>query len=176
MPKGKLLFGQIGKSRQTQQPIQRDLPQNDYPLQVFQRLHLLLQPRQAIEDFFPGGFVGRRRAATYRRDEDISQYQSICSCACFWLAGKPCPKESWIEKISRTVPREHPPGAVGSVRARCQTQNQNPGVWVTKSRHWLTPVILITVSLALDTRDFFPPRHQSRAFPANYQFLLNLFK
>ena len=71
------------------------------------------------------GLVVRRRAAAHGRDVRIGQRQPVVAAVGGRLAGETGPVQRGIQEIARAVAGEHAPGAVGPVRARRQTHDQD---------------------------------------------------
>jgi hypothetical protein len=83
--------------------------------------------------------------------------------------------EGRIEEITGGIPGEHTPGAVRAMRARRQPHYHGAGLYISKPRHRLAPIIPIAKGSPFLARHLFAPCHQARAFTAGEHFLLVCF-
>jgi len=75
-----------------------------------------------------------------------------------------------VQELARTVSRKYPAGAIGAVRSRCETYNEQFRPGIAKARNRFTPVLVGKIGSAFDSADFFPVRNQSRASSAPNDF------
>jgi hypothetical protein len=67
------------------------------------------------------------------------------------------------EPVAAAIAGEHPPGAIGAVRRRCEPHNEDLRLRVAKPGDGPTPVLLIAVRRPALARDVFAPGNEARA-------------
>src|SRR5438105_10568577 len=92
---------------------------------MLQARQLAIQKAGAVPGVLRGGLVSRRRAAHYGGDVTIAQLQAITFVRARRLRGEPGIVQHRIHEVSRSISREWPPGAVGAVRTRRQSQKEH---------------------------------------------------
>lgn len=172
MPKPDLFFGQTGKQRQFQQPIQSNFSQNHDPLQKGQQSQFPDQPGLAYFELLWSRLVGWRSAAAHRRHPAFAQLHPIAAGSAFRLGGKPSPIERWIKKVARAVAGKHPACSVGAVRSGRQAKNEKACLGITKPRHRFAPIVPVAKRPPFGSRDFFPPGDQPLASAASNKLFL----
>ena len=85
----------------------------------------------------------------------VNECQSIIFVDGSWLIRKTGLMERAIEPIPTPVTGKNSTRAIPAMRGRSQTDNEQPRLRITKTRHRLTRVLLLTVALHLLVRDAF---------------------
>ena len=70
--------------------------------------------------------------------------------------------EGTEQELSRAVAGENPAGAIGAMRARSQTDNDDASFRIAKTSDGLTPVSFLLIGAAADPPNLLAMRHQSR--------------
>lgn len=92
------------------------------------------------------------------------------------MVGKTERVQRLVEPITASITGKHPSGSIAAVSSRCQSDNQQPGVRITKARQWFCP---ITCPLVAAWRIFcrgFTPAYEARAFAAFYDATVQLLE
>src|SRR5947207_6357888 len=156
----------VGKSQlppRLPERVERDPPQREPHAHARERGHLADQVFAAVIQLQERRLVVRGRAARGRGDVDIPERQTIVPAKRVRRAGPTLPVELAIEPLPRSVPREHPSRPVGSVRARRQADNEEPGVGVAEARYGTRPVRFPAVRLLPRARDLLAVGSKTRA-------------
>ena len=74
------------------------------------------------------------------------------------------------QKIAGAIAGKHAAGAIRTVRARRQAQNEELGVRIAKSRYGFAPVFPLTKGAALFSRHFFAVHNQPRTSSTGNNF------
>jgi hypothetical protein len=135
-----------------------------------QNFQLAFQKVPAIRQLRRQRFIRRRRATQSRGHISILQRQTVFPIRRNRLIGKPRAKQSLVQKISRTISREHSPRAIRAMRRGRKSQNQELRPRIAESRNRLSPVIACRKRSALVPRDLFTIPYQPRARAAAGNF------
>ena len=137
--------------------------ENRLGLQDFQ---LSLKVGAAIRNFTRKGLVVRRRTTAGGRGVDAIELQAIVAVERSRLIREAGFVQRGVEKVARTVTREHSPGTVRSMSCGSEPQNQQLGLGITKSWNRLAPVFPSAIGAALFARDLLAILYQARALGA----------
>jgi len=113
--------------------------------------------------FGRGGFVIGWGAAADGGNKSIVEFEAIAQAGTLRLAGKASAMQGRVQKIAGGIAGEHAPGAVGTMGARGQANNEQAGLRVTKTGDGTPPVIPIAVGFAFEARHFLTPFCETRA-------------
>lgn len=150
--------------------VKSDPSQGDEPLQVGQQVHLRFHPWQAVLDLNYFWAVLGGDAPADSGDESLVQLETVTGLVSRGLVGELCPVKRRIKEVAAGIPGEHPPGAVGTMRAGRQPDDHDLRIRIAKPWHGFAPVGFVLIGFALGPGDFFPPSDQSRAFPTGDDF------
>jgi hypothetical protein len=76
------------------------------------------------------------------------------------LRGKPGLEERRVEEVTRGIPGELAPGAIGTVSSGGQSDYEDASMWVAKAWDRFPPVCLVLKNSALFVRNPLPPVDQ----------------
>src|SRR2546422_1040454 len=85
--------------------------------------------------------VAGRGAARRRDDVAIGEREAIIARRRSRLAGEPVAMQRLVQPITARVSREHAPGAVRSVRRRCEPDDEQPRIRIAEARDRRPPVL-----------------------------------
>lgn len=150
--------------------VESEAAKDDHNAYLFQQTELTLEKRTARTDLLGKRFVIRRSAAYRGGYVCAPQFQSVSNALAERLRSKAGGVERAIQKIARTIAREHTPRPVGSMGGGRQSYNQEPRFRIAKRRDWFTPIDPIAESAAFDGSDMLAVRHQPRTAAAGDNF------
>src|SRR5882724_10037676 len=78
--------------------------------------------------------------------------------------------ELLVKEIACTVSSKHASGAIGAMRAGCQSDDDQTGVRVAKGRNGASPIRPIAIRTTPDACDFLAVTHQTRTLAALRDF------
>ena len=137
---------------------------------------LLLQIREAIQQFRRRGLVGRRHTSAGCGEVQTLQPKSIVLRERFCTCGKSRSVQRRKEERSGRISGEVPARAIGTVRARCQTHGEDSRPMVPEPGDGSAPVLPIHVRPTRGAGNCFPPLHQARALAACHDASFKAFK
>lgn len=140
------------------------------------KLYFTLEERLAIVEFFGGGFVAGRSAATGGGDVHVAQFQPVVTRERIGLAGKSRAEQSRIEESARCVSGELSPRPVRAVRTGGESHHEDARMRVAKSGHGFAPVVMVTIGFAFFARHLLAPLHQARTRATGYNLRIQFFK
>ena len=109
-------------------------------------------------------------------DVEVVQDQAVLAGHADRVGGETGLVEDPIEDVAGAVAGEHPAGAVGTVCARRESQDQDTGGRIAERRHGKSPVSLVAVCAPLELRDFCRMPAQAGAKLAGYDLLIEYFE
>lgn len=127
---------------------------------------LTVQERCASITFVRIRMIPRRSALHSRSDPSIDEAKPIVGRYRRRLIGKPGAVHRPEQPFSTAITSEDATGAIGTMRSRRQTQNDDTPLRVTESRYRSTPVRLTAICRSLFGGDLLAPCHESRACSA----------
>ncbi len=133
-----------------EKPLEGDAAEAHDHAQFANQAHLFVEPRGAVTLFFRGWLVGRRGAADNRGDPQVCKLHRVITGDGFGLGSKARFVQYRIEEVARAIAGERPSGAIGSVRARGQAQDEDASIGIAEGGHRLSPVIPLKISAAAD--------------------------
>ena len=143
--------------------VPRDVPQADHDAQPGEQRDLFVEPACAVRQLAGRGLVVRRGAAADGGDPQIAQLHAIVAAARCGLRGEARLVEHGIEKVAGAVAGEGPTGAVGAVRARRESQDEDTGRGIAKAGHGTAPIGLVAIGAAAGAGHLGAPGAETRA-------------
>jgi len=126
--------------------------------------------RRAVADFFRERLIIRRRAADRRGNQSAREDKPVIGTFRVRLIREAGAMELRVQEISRAVPGEHAPGAVGAMRGGRESDDDETSIGIAKGRHGASPVGPIAIRAALGARDFLAVTHQAGTLAAFRNF------
>lgn len=145
MPKG--VLGRLEREG-AEKIVVRDAPKHNGNLNVRQQAQLTGKMQAAGGEFHWQGFVARRSAVGGSGDVGVTKSEPVVAGDAFRLRGKACLVESAVKEVARGVAGEHAPGAVCSMSAGGEPNDEKARGWVTKGRHRFAPVRPVEIGAA----------------------------
>src|SRR5579885_1082266 len=133
--------------------VESNLAESHHYPNAAQRREFGIQKVRAVGDLLRIWFVGRRSAAYCRSDVRVGQFQSVITVCGHWLRREARFVEHWIHKVPRPIAGEGTACAIGAVRSRSKSQNENSSVGIAESGHWLCPILPVNVCAAFYAPD-----------------------
>lgn len=148
---GRALAGRerAGAAGMVDERVEGDLAEAKHYAQRAQQRDLLIEPGRAGGQFFARRLVGRRRAAADRTDPEPREKEAVVAIGRHRLRAETRFVERGKEKAARAVAGKGPPGAVRSMRAWREAEQQHAGLFVAEGGNRLAPVIAVPVGAAL---------------------------
>lgn len=109
--------------------------------------------RGAVADLLRGGLVAGRGAADDGADPELAELEAVVAADGDGFGGEAELVEDGIHEVSGTVAGERAAGAVGSVGAGGEAEDEDAGVAVAESGNGPCPVLLITVGFTASLAD-----------------------
>jgi len=159
-------IGRLSVTAQREPGLKGDTTQNNNDLQVLEQRDFPLKIGSASGEFFGERLVVRRRAVGGRGDPGVAKDQSVAGVDTGRLRRKPGAVERTIKEVTRFIAGKHPAGAICSVRARGEAENQQARLGVTERRNRTSPIVPVEIRSALSRCDLHAVRAQSRALGA----------
>ena len=109
---------------------------------------------QAVADFFGQRFVGGRSAVADGGDVGAGEGEAVVTRAAGSLRGEAGFVEDAVQDVAGAIAGEHAAGAVGSVGAGREAEDENGRGGIAKRRDGTAPILPVAVGAALELRDF----------------------
>ncbi len=129
--------------------IEADFAEHHHHPEFFEQGDFAVEILRAIGKFIGQRLVLRRGTAHRRRNVSIGESHAIVAPGGQRLRSKAGLMQDRIHEVARTVAGKRTSSAVGAVSARCETENQQPGVGIAESRNRFGPVIPVHVGAPL---------------------------
>jgi hypothetical protein len=142
----------------------------DHDAKVAQGGDLTVEERPAGVSLPWQWVVPGRRALDGRRHPGVTELQSVAPPLRRRLVGEPGAVHRPVQPVAGSIPGEHPPGPVGAVRRRGETEHQHPCPEVAEAGHRSRPVLVLAVRRPLDDADLLAPGDEARARPTADHF------
>jgi hypothetical protein len=155
--------------------VERDFAEHDHHAQALEQIELTLEILAAVVEFIGRGFVGGRGAADGGGNICVREPHAVIARNAFRLRCEPSLEKRAIEKIAGAVAREHAAGAIASVRRGCESDDQQTGARVAKTRDRKAPVNPIAISASPDEGDLLAIFAKARAALTGDNFGLENF-
>lgn len=143
--------------------VKRKLPEHDDGCESWEKFEFSSEVGKTAVTLINLGLVGGWRAANCSNNVRRPQLQSVVAVRTRRLIRKPRPVHRSKQPVPGSVARKNSAGAVRPVSGRRQSQYEDRGLRITKSRHSCTPVVPIDVRRPLFDSNLLTPRHQPRA-------------
>jgi hypothetical protein len=156
--------------------VKGDLPQADDDTDALQGLDLGGEMRGAVAEFLRRGFVARRSAANDRGDPGVAQFETVIAGDRAPLAGEAEVVEDGIHEVAGAVSGEGTAGAVGSVSAGSEAEDEDTRAGVAEAGNGPSPVGLVLIGATFGLRDTSAVDTETGAALAVDDGLLNLLK
>jgi hypothetical protein len=155
--------------------VERDFAERDHHAQALEQIELTLEILATVAEFIGRGFVGGRGAADGGGNICVREPHAVVARNAFRLRCEPGLEKRAIQKIAGAVAREHAAGAIASVRGGCESDDQQTGARVAKTRDRKAPVNPIAISASPDEGDLLAIFAKARATLTGDDFGLENF-
>jgi len=98
-----------------------------------------------LPDFFRERLIFGRRAADRRGNQSACKDKPVIGTFRVRLIREAGAMELRVQEISRAVPGEHAPGAVGAMRGGRESDDDETSIGIAKGRHGASPVSPIAI-------------------------------
>ena len=133
--------------------IESDLSEADDDTDAWQGLDFAGQVGGAVAEFLGRGLVSRRGAANDRGDPGVAELESIIAGDGVGFGGEAEFVEDRVHEVAGAVAGEWAAGAVGSVSAGGETEDEDAGAGVSEAGNGTAPVGLVLVGAAFGLGD-----------------------
>lgn len=123
----------------------RDAAEGDDGAQVAEEFEFAFEEGTAGADFRGERLVVRWRAAGGGGDVGSLEGKSVVAAPAFRLGGEAGVVKRGVEKVAGLVAGEHAAGAVGSVSAGGEADDEKAGVRIAESGDRFTPIVFVAV-------------------------------
>jgi len=128
--------------------------------------------RAAVRELGRQRLVCRRSAPERGRDVRPVKLQTVISADRSRLVRKARPIERAIEKIPRSVAREHPAGPISPMCCGSKTENQQPRLFISESGYGLSPIVPFAIGSPPLPGHLFAIDHEPGTFPASHNLFI----
>lgn len=144
-------------------PVPGDLAQADDHANLPQRDDLVRKMAGAVADLLRKRFVAGRSTTDDGRDPGVTELEAVISGNGMRLIRKSKFVQDGIHEVTRAVACEGPARAICPVSPRCQAQDEDACLGVTKTGNRPRPVDMVLVGAAADLADALAVIAQPRA-------------
>ena len=146
-------------------------PETDHDPHVAQQRQFALEVGTARVALLRRGLVARWSTPHRGGHPGIAEREAVVDRHRCRLVRQPRPVHRPEEPVARTVPREHPAGAVRPVRGRRQPEHKDPRRRIPEPGDAAPPVLTAAVGRSLVPGDRLAPLDEPRARPASCNLL-----
>ena len=107
-----------------------------------------------------------------RGDITVGEFKTVAAMIGVGLIGEAGLVQRAVKPVAAAVAGKHPTGAIAAMSRRRQTDDQHPRFGIAESGERLGPINLTDISARWFFRASLAPAHQSRAFPASSDALI----
>src|SRR5579862_6458295 len=132
--------------------IEANLAQAYDHAQILEDGYLLVEKWRAVRELVGKRFIGGRRTAHDRGNLHSCEFHSVIAADSIWLRGEARVVEHRIQEIARAVAGEGPAGAIRSMCARGEADDQDFGVGIAEGGDGASPVFPAGICPALGSR------------------------
>ncbi len=143
-----------------------DAAEDDDGLDILEQFELLFEVGLAGADLFGEGLVIGRGAVDGAGDPGVGELEAVVTVGALGLVGEACVEEGLEEEVAGAVAGEDAAGAVGSVGAGGEADDDEAGGGIAEGGDGAAPVGLVAVSAALDFGDVAAVIAEARALLA----------
>jgi hypothetical protein len=173
---GRFASDDAGVQKVSQVAIEGDLPETDDDANARERLNLSREMRGAVANLLRLGLVAGRSAADDGGDPRVAELEAVVAVGGAGFAGQAQLVQDRVHEVARAVAGEGSAGAVGSVGAGCEAEDEDAGVGVSEAGNGARPVGLVEVGAAFGLADALTVFAEARAEIAGNDRFTNLLQ
>jgi hypothetical protein len=154
--------------------VEGDLSETDDDADAWERLDFAGEVGGAVANLLRLRLVTGRGATDDRGDPGVAEFEAVVAVDCAGLAGEAELVQDGVHEVTGAIACERTAGAVGSVGAWREAEDEDAGVWVAEAGNRARPIGLVEVGAAFGLADALTVSPETRAEVAGDDRFANL--